>query len=165
VLPAIELGIPIGVRNTLNPANPCTLISAHEPRVRYQTGSTAVARLRTVTSVSVLDYEARHKMTLDVDWRGVLPRELAGKHEAGLVALVGTGASALSRALQSRVESILSAAGVQGCTPLPVAVDPHALVFVVPDAQRKVAVRALHAAFASEFDQDLPLEPEASGSV
>lgn len=163
VLPAIELGIPIGVRNTLDPRNPCTLIAAFKPQLSAVSTSrtTSVARLRTVTSLSVAAYEARHKQALAVDWEALMVAGV-GKEHWGLVALVGYNASLLSNALLLRIQGILKCAGVHNCLPLPFVIDAHALIFVVPEGQRKVAVRALHAAFGPEFDVDVPLTEDDS---
>lgn len=155
VLPAIELGIPIGVRNTLNPSNPGTLINGSS--VGMSSVVRQSARLRTVTSVSVSAYEARHGKSLGIDWNNVLPSAVGGKEHAALVALVGDKASCLDDQLLARVINILKAANVHACVPFPHTLNMHALVVMVPDAQRKVAVRSLHAAFASEFDTSLDL--------
>ena len=177
VLPAVELGIPIGVRNTLAPSHPGTRIGAEafaageEPRAPCATGAPgpSYARIRTVTSTSVAAYEARHLRALDVDWAAALPPGFpeGGKASAGLVALVGANAARLGVALFPRVSAVLRAAGVREHALLPpgaALLGEHALVVVVPEAARRVAVRALHGAFAPLLNQPFDLRGAAPRS-
>lgn len=174
VLPAVELGIPIGVKNTLAPAHPGTRIGAETlPLLLPGIGvggappPASFARIRTVTSTSVAAYETRHLRALDVDWAAALPPGFppGGKAAAGLVALVGTHAALLGPALLPRVSAVLRAAGVREHAPLPPDALPgtHALIVIVPEAARKVAVRALHGAFAAQLGA--PFELRGDGSV
>lgn len=164
VMPAVELRIPIGVRNTLAPTHPGTRICADAlplyPGLPFDgslgSASTSYGRICTVTSCSVADYATRHRHSLDGASSSLLTKV---ESDAGLVALVGENASRLGPYLIPWALAVLRAAGIHSATPLPheKGLGAHMVIVCVPEPARKVAVRALHGAFASQLGSPFEL--------
>ena len=136
VYPAVEKGIPISVKNTMNFLNEGT-------RIRSERALNEERPVLALTKMELDKYEKTTKNQVEVDWStSPVPRE-----EALLVVMVGNNVMENYRDVLKDVEGALSAAGVPFTVPETVNGSEHQLSLVVPQEQKKAALQALHKEF------------------
>lgn len=137
VYPAVEKGIPISVKNTLNFMNEGTRIRSE--RDLSQDDQAVLA----LTKMEVSEYEQKTKNQVELDWEASpVPRE-----DALLVVMVGNSVMEQARDVLSDVEASLTKAGVPFTVPDRVNGSEHHLSLVVPQERKKDALKALHREF------------------
>jgi len=139
VSPATEKGIPINVRNSLDPAHPGTLIEADAR------GARPPPRATTVTRVSLAEFEAKHPEQGEL-WPHNAPVPGLEEGDAFLVALVGLDVMHVPR-VEERALGVLAAAGIPAVLPSRVNASPHNVAVLVPRARNDEAMALLHSHF------------------
>ena len=142
VSPAIEKGIPINVRNSLDPAHAGTLIVADA--AADASNCRPPPRATTVTRVALAEFEAKHPEQGEL-WPDT---PVAGLEEgdAFLVAVVGLQVMHLP-AVEERALGVLAAAGIPAVLPSRVNASPHNVAVLVPRARNDEAMALLHGHF------------------
>lgn len=153
VEPAVETGIPIRVRNTFDHRHPGTVITSSEELRRARDAlSTAEESdhedgghrlVEAVTKTPLTKYEATHGHVVGVYWR-TAPVD---RNEATIVALVGNDLMDHAPEVLERSCTALRTAGIPFTVPVTVNRGEDNLSIIVPSAQAKSAVRALHNVF------------------
>ena len=166
VSPAVERGIPITVRNTLDPLHPGTLISGTSggdsdgSHTLVSAGTTSLAaptaalggspapppRVLTITRIPLLLYETKNAPIAGVDLSAL---HNIARGEAALIAIVGLNVMSVPF-LETRVTAALSEAGIPACVPARINDSPNNFSVVVPEAARHAAVQLLHRRFVLE---------------
>ena len=139
---ATEKGIPINVRNSLDPAHPGTLIVADSAAG----GARAPPRATTVTRVSLAEFEAKHAEQGEL-WPDT-PEPGLEEGDAFLVALVGLDVMHLP-GVEERALGVLRAAGIPCVLPSRANGSAHNVAVLVPRARNDEALKLLHQHFVA----------------
>lgn len=134
VYPAVEKGIPISVKNTLNYQNEGTRI---QPEQAVQEGPVLA-----ITKMEVSEYEQKTKNQVGLDWA----KSPVEREEALLVVLVGTHVMEHDE-VRATAEQVLNKAGIRFAIPEKVNGSEHHLAVVLPRGSKKDAIRTLHEEF------------------